>query len=465
MLKPSDLKNIKPKGEGYFCTVSEMLHESTGIKYALKKLKNKHYDNEEYRYRLLREIKLLAQLDGSEQIVDLIGHGNDHEKKELWYLMPLAPYNLYDFIKKNNQKISKELRFDIISQVIEAMKFAHSKDIWHRDLSSNNILVFRNESNLEVKVSDFGLGKDSESLSYYTKSSASGYGQILYVSPEQRNKLKDANNQSDIYSLGKLTYFILTGRDPDNIKTCELSSLITKSTEEIPSERHKDIVEFENHFQALKDLIFDTEIPLDYLTLKEILQHKDSIDLIKIHELLVNGNYSSHVYDDYIEPVNIYMLTNNNLTEYYHSVGNNIRDFVKTYTERISECYQTVRWPFSEMETFGKVLTSIIKLVSDEETKLICFRHLWYLAYEADQWSVQPLIKEVLNKEHITASIETQLAEYIIASDTEVDIEQFAGLNIPIIVKKSIITSHQNAIKAKEESENKRKDEINNIEW
>ena len=314
-------------------------------------------------------------------------------------------------------------------------------------------------------MSDFGLGKESESLSYYTKSSASGYGQILYVSPEQRNKLKDATNQSDIYSLGKLTYFILTGRDPDNVKASELSSLVSKSTEEIPSERHKDILEFENHFQALKDLIFNTNIPLDFLTLKEILQHKDSIDLIKIHELLVIGKYSSHVYSDYIEPVNSYMLTKSNLEEYYHSAGNNIRDFVKTYTERLNECYQTVRWPFSEMGTFGKVLTSIVKLVSDEETKLICLRNLWHLAYESDQWSVQPLIKEVLNKKYITTSIETQLAEYILSSDTEVDIEQFSGLDIPLIVKKSIITSHQNAIKTKKESETNRKDEINNFEW
>ncbi|CAI8262142.1 MAG: Serine/threonine-protein kinase PrkC [Cryomorphaceae bacterium] len=465
MLRPSNLKYIKPKGEGYFCAVSEMKDESTGIKYALKKLKKKHYDNEEYRYRLLREIKLLRQLNNSNRIVNLISHGNDHENKELWYLMPLAPYNLYDFIKKNNRKISKALRFEIISQVIEAIKFAHSKSILHRDLSSNNILVFRNESDLEIKVSDFGLGKESESLSYYTKSSASGYGQILYVSPEQRNKLKDATNQSDIYSLGKLTYFILTGRDPDNVKASELSSLVSKSTEEIPSERHKDILEFENHFQALKDLIFNTNIPLDFLTLKEILQHKDSIDLIKIHELLVIGKYSSHVYSDYIEPVNSYMLTKSNLEEYYHSAGNNIRDFVKTYTERLNECYQTVRWPFSEMGTFGKVLTSIVKLVSDEETKLICLRNLWHLAYESDQWSVQPLIKEVLNKKYITTSIETQLAEYILSSDTEVDIEQFSGLDIPLIVKKSIITSHQNAIKTKKESETNRKDEINNFEW
>jgi len=195
------------------------------------------------------------------------------------------------------------------------------------------------------------------------------------------------------------------------------------------------------------------------------LQHKDSIDLIKIHELLVIGKYSSHVYSDYIEPVNSYMLTKSNLEEYYHSAGNNIRDFVKTYTERLNECYQTVRWPFSEMGTFGKVLTSIVKLVSDEETKLICLRNLWHLAYESDQWSVQPLIKEVLNKKYITTSIETQLAEYILSSDTEVDIEQFSGLDIPLIVKKSIITSHQNAIKTKKESETNRKDEINNFEW
>lgn len=447
MIKLSELKPIKPKGEGYFCTVTEMLDKTTGIKYALKRLKKRHYDNEEYRYRLLREIKLLGDLKDSQKIIDLLGHGNDQDNKDLWYIMPFAPYNLYDFIKKNNQKISKELRYEIIGQIIEALKFAHSKNIIHRDLSSNNVLVFRNVSGIIINISDFGLGKDSESLSFYTKSSASGYGQILYVSPEQRNRLKDATIQSDIYSLGKLTYFILTGRDPDNIKSCELSSLITKATEELPSDRHEDILEFEIHFLALKDLIFDTKIPLEYLTLKEVLQQKDIIDFIKIHELLVVGNYSSHVFSDYIDPVNSFLLSNSNLKKYYQAVGNNIRDFVRTYTERLDECYQTVRWSFSEMSTFGKLLSSIIKEVSDDETRLICFKALWFLAFEADQWSVHPLIIEILNEEYISPSIQPQLAEYILSSNTEVNIDHFSGLNIPPVIKKSILTSHEKSVK------------------
>ncbi|MDZ7797802.1 MAG: hypothetical protein U5N56_12535 [Candidatus Marinimicrobia bacterium] len=101
-----------------------------------------------------------------------------------------------------------------------------------------------------------------------------------------------------------------------------------------------------------------------------------------------------------------------------------------------------------------------MKEVTDEETKLMCLKGLWYLAFEADQWSVQPRIKEVLNKEHITPAIETQLSEYILSSDTEVDIDQFTDLDIPPVIKKSILTSHQNAIKANDEREKKRKKKL-----
>ena len=359
MIDLNDLKHVALRGEGYFCIVKKYQDDTTKKYYALKELKKEHYSNEEYRYRLLREIKLLSELQECPNIIGLINYGNEPDSQKLWYIMPLAQYNLFEYIRKNNGNIDLTERYDFTEQIISAIKYAHKKGILHRDISPNNALIFLRDEKKIVKVCDFGLGKDKNSMSFYTNSSVSGYGQILYVSPEQRLHLKDATIKSDIYSLGRLIYFIFTGKDPDNIKPFPLSSLVTKATEENPEERFENIEEFEKHFLALRNLHLNQNIPINILTLKELLNSEGDKDIINIHHFLVKGNYISHVYDDYIAPVNAYILEKNNLIEYYKAVGNGIREFVKTYSDRLDECYQTTRWPFSSMNTFGDVLKKI----------------------------------------------------------------------------------------------------------
>lgn len=460
----SKLKHIALKGSGYFCDVIQYRNELNGQDYALKVLKKEHYSKESYRYRLIREIKLLDELKECNCIIDLIKEGNDKENEKLWYLMPYASNNLYKFIKSNNCKLELKQRFIIADQVIEAIRYAHSKNILHRDISPNNVLIFENDIE-KIKVCDFGLGKDQESLSFYTGSSASGYGQILYVSPEQRDKLKDATVQSDIYSLGKLIYFIFTGKDPDNIKTFELSSLVSKSIEDNPAERFSDMEELYNHYEALKKLQFSDEIPIEYITLKEIVESKGEIDWIHFHQLAIKGNYSNHVYSDYIKPVVSILNSESKVSQYYNSSNSDILSFAITLTQRIKECIGTLGWPFREIDSFGELLKNIIIAVEINDVRLICFKQLWYLAFVSDQWAVQSTIKEILTKEYVTDSIQLPFALYIQEQATEIDMSHFDNLSIPEIIKKGIISSNNSYKKAEEVRIKKQKEDITNLNF
>ncbi|MGR1788467.1 protein kinase domain-containing protein, partial [Salmonella enterica] len=110
-------------------------------------------------------------------------------------------------------------------------------EVLHRDLSPNNVLIFDDK----VVVSDFGLGKDYENLTKQGYSSVQGYGNINYVAPEQQDKLSAATKRSDVYSLGKLLYFILTGKNPRNARDSEMyASLISTATLESPENRYSD---------------------------------------------------------------------------------------------------------------------------------------------------------------------------------------------------------------------------------
>lgn len=448
-----DLEYISLIGSGYFCNVKKYKHIPSNNFIALKELKSEHYQKDDYRYRFNREVELLKKLCDCENIIKVLRAGHNSKENKLWYIMPYASQNLFNYIRKNNSKLSDEDRFDIISQVINAIKFAHHIDILHRDLSPNNVLVFEDSGKLTFKVADYGLSKDKESLSYFTGSSASGYGQILYVSPEQYNQLKTATMKSDIFSLGKLIYFIITGKNPLDLKQCILSSLIEKATEDLPQDRFENIQELEEHFLILKDLHFDQEIPIEHLTIKDFLQTKKSKDWVNFHQIAIQGNFSDHVFSDYLEPVLEYLMKNNRINDYYKSSGRSFIEFARTYSEKLNECYGTYHWPFSYMSEFGEFLIKIIKNVPLAEVRLICFKQLWHLAYQSDQWSVQKSIKQVFNRTYISADIATQLSEFIIKSKTKLDKSIFSNFDIPVNVKASIIKSNEIAIKEEEERE------------
>ena len=449
-LKPAGLK-----GAGYFCTVKKYSDEVTGKNYALKQLRKKHVTNEEYRYRFLREILLLKELQDHKNIIELIDFSKG--KDDLWYMMPFANDNLYDFIKRNNTKLSKKQRYRLVGQVINAVKFAHSKGILHRDLSPTNVLIFEEDKKVITKVCDFGLGKDKKSLSYYTRSSASGYGQILYVSPEQREKLNEATVKSDIYSLGKLVYFIFTGKDPDNIKSFELYSLVQKATEENPENRFRSVLEFKKHFTALKDLELNQKIPEEYVTLKDIVKSGEKFSWFQFHNLVKEGKYLDHIYSDFLEPVFKILKEKENLRAYYKEVGASFSESFQKVSESLFECYNTTRWPFDATKTFGKVLTLIAKEIPDPQTRLLCLKNLWHLAYVMDQWSVQYSVSEVFNTKIITSDIETQLSEFIMQSEPDIEISKINSIHdLPQGTKSAIIR----AVQITKEKERKRREEM-----
>jgi serine/threonine protein kinase len=450
------MEYVKAIGEGYFCNVALYKTGSAGNYIARKKLKRKLYDDADNRNRLKREIKLLDELKDCPFIIKTIENGEDEENKELWYTMPYATKNLHDYIAFNNASLPHTARYEIAEQVILAIKYAHDRKILHRDISPSNVMVFDNGEKIDIKVSDFGLGKNQDSLTHYTHSSASGYGQILYVSPEQLDKLKSATEQSDIFSLGKLLYYIFTGKLPQDLKPCELSTLITKATDESPMKRFKSVDELYEHFLQIKTINLNTEISDEYLTIREILKDGNKPWLV-IHKLFVKGEYHNHVYTDYLAPV-VSLLNANNIKEYYGTVGGEIKTFAQTFENRLEECLNSIGWPFDEAASFGHFLSRMMRIVDDKQTRLICLKGLWTLAFVRDRWSAQSQIKDFLNPKYIDPTIEGQFAEFIKAANVEVELNKLP-IDVPRKIKITVIEIN----KGHEEKRSNTKADENNI--
>jgi serine/threonine protein kinase len=102
---------------------------------------------------------------------------------------------------------------DLVVQICEALQFAHSQGVVHRDIKPGNILVDRAG---RVKIADFGIAKLMDPGAADTALTGSHHvmGTPHYMAPEQMARPLEVDHRADIYSLGVVFYEMLTGELP-----------------------------------------------------------------------------------------------------------------------------------------------------------------------------------------------------------------------------------------------------------
>lgn len=170
--------------------------------FALKRAKQNLNEKELTRFQ--NEFKEMKRLK-CPYIVEV--YSFNKQKNE--YTMEYMDQTLNNYIEKNNSKISLEDRKSIIKQIIRGFKYLHSKDMLHRDISYNNILVKTYEGINVYKISDFGLVKlkNSELTSDHTDFKGSLNDPSLKIRGFNSYDLLD-----EIYALTLLLTYILTGK-------------------------------------------------------------------------------------------------------------------------------------------------------------------------------------------------------------------------------------------------------------
>ena len=182
-------------------TVYKAQHSTLNHLVALKIPHQNMLQDEQFVKRFLREVEIGSKLHHP-NIVRILDRGS---VKEVPYLAMefINGENLRSIIERDSPLSVRRASW-ITIQVCQALDYAHSKQVFHRDVKPDNIML---SSNGEVRVMDFGIAL-AKSLS---RLSVQGE---KWLSVHYRFPDKEVTPASDLYSLGIVFYEMLTGRVP-----------------------------------------------------------------------------------------------------------------------------------------------------------------------------------------------------------------------------------------------------------
>ena len=200
-------------GDGGMGEVFMAEHQMLKRPCALKLIKPDIAHNSVALARFEREVRSAALLrhPNTIEIFDY-GHSDDGT---FYYVMEYLPgINSNDIILKYGPMPTGRAIY-LIRQVCGALAEAHRLGIVHRDLKPANILIAILGGQCDVaKVLDFGLAKLTTPGSTNLTTEYSVSGTPSYMSPEQATADSNVDGRTDIYALGAILYYWLTGRPP-----------------------------------------------------------------------------------------------------------------------------------------------------------------------------------------------------------------------------------------------------------
>src|SRR5687767_13215830 len=209
-------------------SVYRALHVMLDKTVAVKVIRNELVTSDEVVARFQREARAASNLHHP-NIVSVYDLGQTPDGTLYIAMEFIDGPSLKDVIRRNGPLAPRE-SIDILRQVASALSAAHRKQIVHRDLKSDNLMLASEGARRVVKLVDFGIAKTFDESTQLT---AAGYmlGTPHYMSPEQAAG-KPVDHRADLYSLGVILYEMLTGDVP--FGDAGLTSVLVRLATEVP---------------------------------------------------------------------------------------------------------------------------------------------------------------------------------------------------------------------------------------
>jgi len=340
------------------------------------------------RQRFHREVRMQAQLR-HDNIVPVVGYNLEDELP--WFVMPRAFCNLRDHLK-----VKKGIdQIWVVMEVAAGLEHAHSNGVIHRDLKPENVLLFESKEELYVAIGDFGLGRFSTRDSPSLTSTDIRMGTIEYMAPEQYTDAKHVDKRADIYSLGKITYELLTGEIP--YPELEYSKLPTKFVYIVKKACETDR---EKRYQSVGEMVND----LNIVTQKENLLTKPS-EMIRdeVKAILEEQNFQA----SRVERLGRILMENTDDNEVLTGVlprlpdpilERLVKDYIsllstvlKVYDKAVSEAL-----PFDYCDTVALFYEKVFNWTDSVEIKVMILERLPEIGFSHNRWYVGEVFARIV---------------------------------------------------------------------
>lgn len=201
-------QDIRSGGQGKIVKVEG----PDGQVYAAKIVKVRGFDKHKLD-RIKQEIKIIRQLKDAPNVIkiydDNVEQLQEDVTQSVWYIMDFARHGS---LADNDYYIQDvEATLLLFKQVLLGVKAAHDAGVIHRDLKPENILLLPDQRS--AVVADFGIGLLADDAG---RPAITEEGEIVgpahFIAPEQYQKSSSADQRSDIYSLGKILFYMVTGK-------------------------------------------------------------------------------------------------------------------------------------------------------------------------------------------------------------------------------------------------------------
>uniref|UniRef100_A0A5B7A136 mitogen-activated protein kinase n=1 Tax=Davidia involucrata TaxID=16924 RepID=A0A5B7A136_DAVIN len=197
-------------GKGSYGVVASAVDTHTGERVAIKKI-NDVFEHVSDATRILREIKLLRLLRHPDvvEIKHIMLPPSRREFKDIYVVFELMESDLHQVIKANDDLTPEHYQF-FLYQLLRALKYIHTANVFHRDLKPKNILA---NADCKLKICDFGLARvsfnDAPSAIFWTDYVATRW----YRAPELCGSFFSKYTPAiDIWSIGCIFAEMLTGK-------------------------------------------------------------------------------------------------------------------------------------------------------------------------------------------------------------------------------------------------------------
>jgi serine/threonine-protein kinase len=243
---------LRRLGEGGMGSVFLGYDEQNSRPVAVKILSEQLARNQAYVDRFYREARSGTLLNHP-SIVRSYGAGQDEESRRHFLVLEYVDGTSAQALLDKYGRLSVGDAVHIALDVARGLEHAHSRNIIHRDVKPDNILITRAGVS---KLSDLGLSKRIDEASHLT-AARQGFGTPYYMPYEQAINARHADGRSDLYALGATLYHLLTGEVP------------------FPGESHLDVVEKKERGEFIPASVLNASVPkaLDAIIAKLLARH------------------------------------------------------------------------------------------------------------------------------------------------------------------------------------------------